>query len=122
MAKPDLGAKRQCDNCGTKFFDMNRQPPTCPKCGATVHVAHTLRAAAPVDDDDELPVDAATPDLVALEDADDPDAKVAAEVPDDDIDLGDDDTEDDTFLAEEEEESDDVTGLIDGDIETDDEN
>ena len=122
MAKPELGAKRQCESCATKFFDLNREPPTCPKCGAVVHVAHVARAAAPADDDDELPADTAAPELVSLEDADDPDAKAVADVPVDDIDLGDDDEADDTFLEEEEEESDDVSGLIDGDIEADDEN
>lgn len=124
MAKPDLGAKRQCESCETKFFDMNRQPPICPKCGAAVHVAHNARAAQVADDDDDdVAADSAAPELVALEDADDPDAKAVADVPDDDIDIDDEASdEDDTFLPEEEEESDDVSGLIDGDIETDDEN
>ena len=39
---------------------------------------------------------------------------------DDDVDLGD-DAADDTFLEEEEEDSDDVSALIDGEIETDEE-
>tara|TARA_B100001989_G_C24081995_1_gene242888 strand:+ start:78 stop:440 length:363 start_codon:yes stop_codon:yes gene_type:complete len=24
----------QIDTCETKFYDLNRKPPTCPKCGA----------------------------------------------------------------------------------------
>ncbi len=32
MAKPELGLKRVCVSCGTKFYDMARTPATCPKC------------------------------------------------------------------------------------------
>ncbi len=33
MAKPELGLKRTCVACGTKFYDMTRAPAICPKCG-----------------------------------------------------------------------------------------
>lgn len=33
MAKPEWGLKRFCQNCGARFYDMRRDPPTCPKCG-----------------------------------------------------------------------------------------
>ena len=33
MAKPEWGIKRFCQNCGARFYDMRRDPPTCPKCG-----------------------------------------------------------------------------------------
>ena len=26
MAKPELGTKRQCQSCGTKFYDLSRDP------------------------------------------------------------------------------------------------
>ena len=32
MAKPELGNKRVCVSCATKFFDLLKQPATCPKC------------------------------------------------------------------------------------------
>ena len=35
MPKAERGAKRTCPLCGTKFYDMQRQPPTCPKCRAS---------------------------------------------------------------------------------------
>ncbi len=125
VAKPELGSKRQCESCGAKFFDLNRNPITCPKCGTIFQATSPARAqrAAAANDDDEAETDPVAADVVSLEEADDTDAKVAAvAVPDEDIDLGDDDAADDTFLEEEEEENDDVSGLIDGDIETDDEN
>lgn len=118
VAKPDMGTKRQCQSCGTKFFDMNRSPIVCPKCG-TVYQAVVARAApraAAAADDEEK--DSESADLVPLEDADAPEDAV---VVDDDVEVEDDDSTADTFLEEEEEDGDDVAGLIDGDIETDEE-
>jgi uncharacterized protein (TIGR02300 family) len=33
---PDLklGTKYDCYNCGTKFYDLGKADPICPKCGA----------------------------------------------------------------------------------------
>lgn len=122
MAKPELGSKRQCQNCGAKFFDLNKDPILCPKCGATFQPPALSRSAAraAVADEEETELPEAGAEIVSLEDAEAGEEKVAA-VADDDVDLGDDDAVDDTFLEEEEEDSDDVSNLIDGDIETDEE-
>lgn len=37
MANPDLGQKFLCAECGAKFYDLGKKPPTCPAC-ETVHV------------------------------------------------------------------------------------
>jgi uncharacterized protein (TIGR02300 family) len=34
MTKPELGTKRRCHSCTTKFFDLNKDPIVCPKCAA----------------------------------------------------------------------------------------
>jgi uncharacterized protein (TIGR02300 family) len=34
MTKPELGTKRRCNSCATKFFDLNNDPIVCPKCMA----------------------------------------------------------------------------------------
>ncbi len=34
MTKPEWGTKRTCLNCGTRFYDMQRTPIVCPKCGS----------------------------------------------------------------------------------------
>ncbi len=34
MAKPEWGVKRVCQSCAAKFYDLNRSPIICPKCGA----------------------------------------------------------------------------------------
>ena len=33
MAKADLGIKLFCDSCGARFYDLNKTPGICPKCG-----------------------------------------------------------------------------------------
>ena len=32
MAKADLGEKRDCPECGTRFYDLTKSPAHCPKC------------------------------------------------------------------------------------------
>src|SRR3954447_19063481 len=39
MSKPEIGTKRQCTNCGAKYFDLRKSPSVCPKCGAVYQVA-----------------------------------------------------------------------------------
>lgn len=34
MPELKLGTKYECYNCGTKFYDLGKSEPTCPKCGA----------------------------------------------------------------------------------------
>ncbi|MEM8936699.1 MAG: TIGR02300 family protein, partial [Pseudomonadota bacterium] len=33
MTKPELGVKRDCPECGARFYDLNKEPAHCPKCG-----------------------------------------------------------------------------------------
>ena len=54
MAKPELGLKRSCVACGTRFYDLARSPAVCPKCG-TEQPAEQPRlrraAATPIPDE-----------------------------------------------------------------------
>ena len=34
MVKPEWGTKRVCQSCSAGFYDLRRDPITCPKCGA----------------------------------------------------------------------------------------
>ena len=36
MVKPEWGTKRLCPHCGARFYDMNRDPLTCPACSAAI--------------------------------------------------------------------------------------
>jgi uncharacterized protein (TIGR02300 family) len=125
LAKPELGTKRVCPTTGRKFYDLNRDPVVSPYSGESWPRASFepllkgSAAAANDDDEDDSAADpaAATAEFVPLEDAEVSDSK---DVVADDIEIDDDiapGADDDTFLEEEEEGDDDVAGLIDGEIE-----
>ena len=122
MAKPELGAKRQCQSCGVKFFDLNKDPIVCPKCGTVFQGAgaRAERATVKEEEADEETAAPAGVELVSLDEVEATEEKAAEPVVDD-IDVEDDDAEDDTFLEEEEEDEDDVSSLIDGEIAPDEE-
>ncbi|MCX7329300.1 MAG: TIGR02300 family protein [Hyphomicrobiales bacterium] len=124
MAKPELGIKRVCPVTGRKFYDLNRDPVVSPYSGQAYPRAYfEPQAKAPAREEaDEEEIEVAPVELVALEEADAPDAGakdvVAVEDIDEDI-VADD--EEDTFLEADEEDDDDVSDLIDGDIVDDEE-
>ena len=121
MAKPELGAKRQCQACGAKFFDLNKDPIVCPKCGTVFQGAARARAATKEDEEEAELSTPAGVDVVSLDEAEAAEEKVA-ETAAEDIDVEEEaDAQDDFFLEEEEEDDDDVTNLIDGDIAPDEE-
>lgn len=124
MAKPELGVKRLCPSCGTKYYDLNRSPILCPKCGTTFDAGQPavrpekLVKVVPVE---EVEVDEVAGDveLVSLEEAD---AEAGGDEVVDDIDaeeIAEIDPGEDEFL-EEEEGDDDVADII-GDVEDEEE-
>jgi uncharacterized protein (TIGR02300 family) len=129
VGKPELGTKRVCPTTGRKFYDFNRDPIVSPYTGQSfprssfepqargASPARAAPVAAAAVEEDE--VDPAAAETVSLEDVEAAENKDVAA--DEDIDIGDEATTDDTFLEEEEEGEDDVSGLIDGDIEDDEE-
>jgi uncharacterized protein (TIGR02300 family) len=129
VARPELGLKRQCMSCGAKFYDLNRDPATCPKCGTVYQIAalSTTRVPAPAianravaAQDDEGDEETTGPEMVSLDEV--ADAEESADATgEDDADVGGTSGDDDTFLEEDEEGGDDVSDLIDGDIESDEE-
>ena len=123
MAKPELGLKRQCMSCGAKFYDLNKDPAVCPKCGTVFQATALTRVAAPVaaraEEEDEADLESVGPEMVSLDEVEADENEKDIPV-DDDIDVGD-DVADDTFLEDEEEGDDDVSDLIDSDLEDDEE-
>ena len=121
VAKPELGIKRLCANCGAKFYDLGKTPIICPKCG-TVHevaAAPARRAAAakpvPVEVEEAVPV--AEAEVVSLDEvAEQENKQASAKGAAPDVEGEDDEVEveagDDTFLEQEEEEAGDVSDLI----------
>ncbi|HXT08447.1 MAG TPA: TIGR02300 family protein [Roseiarcus sp.] len=122
MAKPELGAKRQCQACAAKFFDFNRDPVICPKCGTVFQgvTARAERATAKDEESDDEPANPAGVEIVSLDEVGAAEEKSADPVADD-IDVEDDESPEDAFLEEEEEDEDDVSSLIDGEIAPDEE-
>src|SRR5580693_94335 len=73
LAKPEWGAKHICPSCGTRYYDLLRDPIVCPKCSTPFDPEAFLRARrarppAPVEKELE-PVSAeeVDPDLEAEE-------------------------------------------------------
>ena len=120
--KAARGTKRTCQNqeCGARFYDLNREPITCPICESAYVIAHqslspaaaaaaaaaeekAARKAKKLADDaaaEVVPSDGEEA-LADLEVAEEP---IAAEG-------------DETFLEEEEEEGGDVSSIIGGPVE-----
>jgi uncharacterized protein (TIGR02300 family) len=122
-----------CAHCGARFYDLNHAPATCPKCGAVVEAVQVASRggrgeAARAAVREVEPVVAETPEaeFVSLEEADaEAQGKKkpgeAAEG-DEDVELEDDESLDDAaFIEESEEEDTDVTEIIGGDIENEEE-
>ena len=151
MAKPELGTKRLCASCSAKFYDLNKDPIHCPKCGAVYEVAPVVTrgrpdaaaaaavaaaaaaaaaarpAAAAAQPDETATPEPQDAEFVSLEEADaeasgsakKPAEGAEAEVEEDvEMDEGMDDA---TFIEEQEEEDADVTDIIGGDIENEEE-
>ena len=47
MSRPEWGEKRECPECGARFYDLDRDPIICPKCETpyVVTVAKTAGTA-----------------------------------------------------------------------------
>jgi uncharacterized protein (TIGR02300 family) len=44
MPAKDLGAKHICFKCGTRFYDLKKPAPICPKCGADQRESPAVKA------------------------------------------------------------------------------
>ncbi|WP_297491656.1 FYDLN acid domain-containing protein [Acidocella sp.] len=98
MAKPELGEKHTCVSCGTRFFDLGKQPAVCPKCSTEQPAEQPrLKRAAPMPEEVKKVVKPAI-------DGDDLDV----DVPDD---------ADDEDILDDSDELDDGADVIDADIE-----
>jgi uncharacterized protein (TIGR02300 family) len=128
VVKAELGTKRTCPSCGTKFYDLLKSPIICPKCGVSFIAAPLLPSrgdspqAAPKPPREvpkaEEPEEVSDVELVSLEEVEEPGEGEDETAAIADVDLGEEDEtaeaeEDSTFLVEDEEESGDVTGYLD---------
>ena len=118
MAKPEWGTKRLCPSCGARFYDMKRNPVTCPSCDSDVSIEPLLKpkktAVAK-----EAPVVAKVVEKPEVDESDELVDEVAAIA-----DVEDDDDEDDLIvgvadLDEDEEDVSEIKEHIEEDINTD---
>jgi len=139
VAKPELGTKRLCAHCSAKFYDLNKDPIICPKCGTVYEVAPVVtrgrpdaaaaRAATPptVPAEEVAAVEPQEAEFVSLEEADaeaqggkKPVETAEPDLEDEDVEM-DESLDDAAFIEEQEEEDADVTDIIGGDIENEEE-
>lgn len=74
----DLGTKYVCFKCTTKFYDLKKPAPTCPKCGADQRDAPVVKpekkgrgsAAAVAKDADEIELPATDEEEAEAEESD----------------------------------------------------
>ncbi|MEA2987475.1 MAG: hypothetical protein QOG83_186 [Alphaproteobacteria bacterium] len=126
MAKPELGTKRLCGSCNTKFYDLSKDPIVCPKCHTVLTLAAVssrsrpepvARPVAPVRQEEVVVPETPEAEFVSLEDAD-AEAQGKKSVDGDAVEGGEDEIEidqslDDAALIEVQEETDeDVTDII----------
>ncbi len=138
MAKSELGTKRVCPETGRKFYDLNKDPVISPYTGKVVPVEAPVTRARPepaqpapapvaaVPVEEVAVPEAPEAELVSLEDADaeaqGAKAPVETTEPDIEEEVEMDETLDDAaFIEEQEEEDADVTNIIGGDIEDEEE-
>jgi uncharacterized protein (TIGR02300 family) len=121
VAKPELGTKRLCGNCGAKFYDLNKDPIVCPKCHTVMALAAVstrsrpepvaARAAAAPEEEVVAP-ETAEAEFVSLEEADaEAQGKKTGEG---------EGMDEATFIEEQEEGDEDVTDII-GDVDDEEE-
>jgi len=127
--KAERGTKRTCQNngCGSRFYDLNRDPIECPVCGTAYNLAATAAAiaAAAAQEKAARKANIKKPVFVAPEEAvvddavpaDDAEVLTAIEGEEEDTAPAE---ADETFLEAEEEEGD-VSGIIGGVTEGDEE-
>ena len=44
MSKAEWGLKRICPSCGTRYYDMKKNPPVCPSCGTAFDADNLVRS------------------------------------------------------------------------------
>ncbi|MEL7491195.1 MAG: TIGR02300 family protein [Pseudomonadota bacterium] len=139
MSKQELGVKRDCPECGARFYDLNKEPAHCPKCEHDFIPEALLKprkTRAPDEPAKEKEEDAKPEAETSLEDADQENKAATStrkaaldEESDDDDDGGDDidkslaefedvdlddddDDESDNSLLVDDDDDDDVAGIV----------
>jgi len=118
--KADRGTKRTCQNasCAARFYDLARDPITCPVCGTVYQLSLLPQASGRAAGEERSGRRAVKkPEFVAPPAAAEPPEAVSedalAEVAEGDEAIA---ADDETFLEEEEEDGGDVSGILGGPV------
>ena len=133
MAKPELGTKRICPDTGRKFYDLNKDPIVSPYTGKSFPLSffEDTASSKTVEKEEEEEVaevgaESSDVEMVSLEDADEEKSgsKNNEDLPDidDDSEVELDDDDSDTFLEADDDEDDDMSDIIGGRPEDEEEN
>ena len=83
MAAKDLGSKYICFKCSTKFYDLRKPIPVCPKCGVDQREAPVVKApsrkSAPKAVEEEKEAPEVDEELEKEEEDDEPEPEPEAE-------------------------------------------
>ena len=115
--KQARGTKRTCQSneCGARFYDLSRNPIICPICGSKYAIAHSPTAAAAVAQEEKAQRKVKKPEFEpAAAEAEAEEALV--DVDTDEADEAGGEEADETFLEEEEDEGN-VSDIVGGPVE-----
>ncbi|GJL93705.1 MAG: hypothetical protein DHS20C05_01100 [Hyphococcus sp.] len=135
MTKPDLGVKRDCPECGARFYDLNKEPAHCPKCDHEFVPESLLKprktraeeigedkkkveeekpeqetSLENADAEKKAPTSKRQPGLDEDDDDEDNEEDDLSDI--EDIDIDDDDEEDDSSLLDDDDDDEDVTAIV----------
>ena len=143
VAKPELGIKRTCPECGARFYDLCKMPCECPKCEHSFEPEILLKSKKRiVEADKPKPAPAAEPEAESEDDDEETGveevsaegmSKMPAAVDEDGLAVSPDDDDDEAVIVEEadadvdddednstlvnfDDDDDDVAAIIDTDI------
>ena len=83
LAKPEWGTKRICHSCGTRFYDLLRDPIVCPSCGTQFDpeaLLRTRRSRSVVSEREPVVAEVEAPEAEAPEEEVEVEAEAEAEV------------------------------------------
>jgi uncharacterized protein (TIGR02300 family) len=63
MPAKDLGSKHTCFKCSTRFYDLKKNVPVCPKCGADQRESPALKAPSEKRSRAAKPVEPVVPEV-----------------------------------------------------------
>ena len=79
MPGKDLGTKHTCFKCGTRFYDLKKPAPVCPKCGADQRESPARKAPSAAERRRPAPKPPPEPEVAIAEDVEEDGEEVVDE-------------------------------------------